>query len=135
MLSRTLLGTARRVPVKSQLIRSGNRTYSSAETNLHGAQDNAFNRERAAVKQHAADSSGLWRKLSIYAVVPALLLAGANAYKLWHEHWEHESHRPPPSERPQYEYLNLRAKAFPWGNGDKTLFWNDEINYKAANDE
>ncbi|KAL9006142.1 MAG: hypothetical protein Q9188_001111 [Gyalolechia gomerana] len=32
---------------------------------LKGAADNAFNRERLAVKQHAAASSDLWRKLSI----------------------------------------------------------------------
>lgn len=33
--------------------------------NLSGAADNAFNRERAAVKDHAAATSDLWRKLSI----------------------------------------------------------------------
>ncbi|KAL8985551.1 MAG: hypothetical protein Q9205_000752 [Flavoplaca limonia] len=32
---------------------------------LTGAADNAFNRERMAVKQHAASSSDLWRKLSL----------------------------------------------------------------------
>lgn len=77
----------------------------------------------------------LWRKLSLYVALPALLIAGANAYTLWNEHWEHEAHRPPPSERPQYEYLNIRRKAFPWGDGDKTLFWNDKVNYHKKADE
>jgi len=29
---------------------------------FEGAADNAFNRERAAVKQHAADTSGKWHE-------------------------------------------------------------------------
>jgi cytochrome c oxidase subunit 6a len=51
--------------------------------------------------------------------IPALFIFSANAYTLWNEHWEHEAHRPPPSERPQYPYLNIRAKPYPWGDGDK----------------
>ncbi|KAI9824675.1 MAG: hypothetical protein M1819_000828 [Sarea resinae] len=99
------------------------------ESSLHGAADNAFNRERAAVKQHAAESSHLWRKLSLFAVIPCLAIAGANAYTLWNEHWEHWEHSTPLEERPQYSYQNLRAKNFFWGDGDKTLFWNDKVNY------
>ena len=38
------------------------RFNSSAAKGLEGPADNAFNRERAAVKQHAADTSGKWRK-------------------------------------------------------------------------
>ena len=59
-----------------------------------GAADNAFNRERAAIKAHAA-------------------------WILWNEHWEHWEHMPPPSERPQYSYLNIRTRKFPWGDGNK----------------
>jgi len=77
----------------------------------------------------------LWRKLSIFVAIPALLISGANAYVLWNEHWEHEKHRPPPQERPQYEYLNIRNKSFPWGDGDKTLFWNDQVNYHGKGEE
>lgn len=36
------------------------RFNSSAAKGLEGPADNAFNRERAAVKQHAADTSGKW---------------------------------------------------------------------------
>ncbi|EON67660.1 hypothetical protein W97_06803 [Coniosporium apollinis CBS 100218] len=105
------------------------------ETGLRGPADNAFNRERAAVKHHAAQTSDLWRKLSIYVVIPALIIAGANAYRLWNEHWEHKAHEPPPEERPEYPYQNLRTKNFFWGDGDKTLFWNDKINYHKKDDE
>lgn len=52
-------------------------------------------------------------------VVPSLILAGANTWVQWNEHWEHQSHEPPVNERPQYSYMNIRTKAYPWGNGDK----------------
>ncbi|KAF2089976.1 COX6A-domain-containing protein [Saccharata proteae CBS 121410] len=104
-------------------------TQGAGESGFQGAADNAFNRERAATKAHAAETSELWRKLSIYVVIPCLLLAGANAYKLWNEHWEHWAHEPPLEERPEYPYQNIRTKNFFWGDGDKTLFWNDNVNY------
>ncbi len=52
-------------------------------------------------------------------VIPALAIAGANAYKLWNEHWEHQSHLPPLEERTEYAYQNIRTKNFFWGDGDK----------------
>lgn len=61
----------------------------------------------------------LWRKLSIYVVIPAIAIAGANAYRLWVEHWEHKSHEPPLEEQPEYPYQNIRTKNFFWGDGDK----------------
>ncbi|KAL8914141.1 MAG: hypothetical protein Q9171_001136 [Xanthocarpia ochracea] len=88
---------------------------------LTGAADNAFNRERMAVKQHAAASSDLWRKLSLYVAVPALIIAALNAKNLWDEHWEHWEHMPPLEERVEYDYMNIRTKKFFWGDGDKTL--------------
>jgi cytochrome c oxidase subunit 6a len=57
------------------------------------------------------------------AVIPALLLAGLNAYNLWNEHWEHVSHMPPLEERVEYPYQNIRTKNFPWGDGDKTILY------------
>ncbi|MCJ1359799.1 MAG: Cytochrome c oxidase subunit 6A, mitochondrial [Icmadophila ericetorum] len=88
---------------------------------LTGPMDNAFNRERAAVKAHAAATSDTWRKLSIYVVIPSLIIASVNAYNLWTEHWEHWEHLPPLEERIEYPYQNIRTKNFPWGDGDKTL--------------
>lgn len=60
-------------------------------------------------------------------VPPALLLAGINAYNLWNEHWEHWAHMPPLEERPQYAYMNLRMKAYPWGDGDKVSVTSQDI--------
>ncbi|KAL8810603.1 MAG: hypothetical protein Q9200_002449 [Gallowayella weberi] len=88
---------------------------------LTGAADNAFNRERMAVKQHAQASSDLWRKLSLYVAIPSLIIAAINAKNLWDEHWEHWSHLPPLEDRIEYDYMNIRTKKFFWGDGDKTL--------------
>ncbi|KAN0066688.1 Cytochrome c oxidase subunit VIa domain containing protein [Elaphomyces granulatus] len=118
----------RRNPVRS----SGQARFSSGDGKLPWMVDNQFNRERAAVKHHAAATSSLWRRLSIYAVIPCLILGTVNAYNLWVEHWEHWSHMPPLEERTEYPYQNLRSKNFPWSNGDKSLMncsWNDEVNY------
>lgn len=61
----------------------------------------------------------LWRRLSIYVVIPCLTLASINAYNLWNEHWEHWEHLPPLEERVEYPYQNIRTKNFFWGDGDK----------------
>ncbi|KAK4608923.1 Cytochrome c oxidase subunit 13, mitochondrial [Fulvia fulva] len=97
--------------------------------------DNAFNRERQAVKEHAAESSDLWRKLSIYVVIPSLIIASVNAWRLWDEHWEHVAHGPPLEEKTEYPYQNIRTKNYFWGDGDKTLFWNPKVNYHKKDEE
>lgn len=61
----------------------------------------------------------LWRKLSIYVVIPCLMIAGVNAWRLWTEHWEHKAHEPPVEERTEYPYMNIRTKNYFWGDGDK----------------
>lgn len=104
-------------------------TSSEISSYLKGLPDNAFNRERQAIKDHAAATSDLWRKLSIYAVIPAVAIASVNAWVLWEQHWEHFEHLPPLEERVEYPYQNIRTKNFFWGDGDKTLFWNDKVNY------
>jgi cytochrome c oxidase subunit 6a len=46
--------------------RAGRRNYSSeSPKQFAGAEDNEFNRERAHIAQHAAESGELWRKLSL----------------------------------------------------------------------
>ncbi|KAI0886229.1 mitochondrial cytochrome c oxidase subunit VIa [Annulohypoxylon maeteangense] len=113
--------------LRSPVLRSTlQRRFASTETKTT---ENAFVKERQAVKDHASATTELWRKISIYAVIPALILAGVNAYNLWNEHWEHWSHMPPLEERVEYSYQNIRSRNFPWGDGDKTLFWNKNVNY------
>ncbi|KAK7414155.1 hypothetical protein QQX98_006941 [Neonectria punicea] len=91
------------------------------------ATENAFVKERQHIKEHAkgtTDCSG---------VGPCLIAAGANAYWLWNEHWDHWNHMPPLEERTEYSYQNIRSKNYQWGEGDKTLFWNDSVNYHNPN--
>ncbi|KAL5331252.1 hypothetical protein ACEPPN_000781 [Leptodophora sp. 'Broadleaf-Isolate-01'] len=117
---RTMLRSSQRfaAQLRSPAVRTPfQRRFASSESSaFHGAEDNAFNRERQAVKDHAAATS-------------ALLIAGANAYVLWNEHWAHWEHMEPLEERPEYPYQNIRTKNFYWGDGDKTAFWNDKVNY------
>ncbi|TKA76199.1 hypothetical protein B0A49_03042 [Cryomyces minteri] len=49
-------------------------------------------------------------------------MASANAYTLWNEHWEHVAHGPSLEEKPEYPYMNIRSKNYPWGDGDKVEF-------------
>ncbi|EKD21540.1 uncharacterized protein L3040_006081 [Drepanopeziza brunnea f. sp. 'multigermtubi'] len=130
---RTMLRTTQRfaAQLRSPAVRTPiQRRLASTETSaFEGAENNAFNRERKAMKDHAAATSDLWRKLSLYVVPPVLIIASVNAWVLWNEHWEHWEQLPPLEERIQYPYQNIRTKNFFWGDGDKTLFWNDKVNY------
>ncbi|KAL4740193.1 cytochrome c oxidase, subunit VIa [Aspergillus similis] len=113
---RSVLRLAQRsAPVRSAI----QRRFNSTDKLPSWAVDNEFNRERAAVKHHAASTSSLWLKLSIFAVIPCLIGGGYNAYVQWNEHWEHWEHMPPLEERTEYPYQNIRTKNFPWGDGDK----------------
>jgi cytochrome c oxidase subunit 6a len=97
-------------------------------------------RPRLASSYHATRTQNHWATIFGSAQLltpcsvagPLLIIFAANAWTLWNEHWEHEKHRPAPADRPQYDYLNIRNKAYPWGDGDKTLFWNDKVNYKKT---
>ena len=55
-------------------------------------------------------------------MVPALIIGALNAKNLWDEHWEHWEHMPPLEDRVEYPYMNIRSKAYPWGDGDKVRF-------------
>ncbi|CAG8514041.1 3308_t:CDS:2 [Paraglomus brasilianum] len=81
--------------------------------------------ERQAVVEHAKATASLWKKISIYVCIPALVLSTANAYRLMKEHSKHEIH---PEDVPNYSYLRIRSKPFFWGNGDHTLFHNPAVN-------
>jgi hypothetical protein len=58
LAQRTLLRTAQRLPSRTAPLRSTKRSYSTETGSGFKPQDNAFNRERDAVKAHAAQSSG-----------------------------------------------------------------------------
>lgn len=52
------------------------RFASTAESTLKGAEDNAFNRQRKAVKDHAAATSGMYFSVELDVFHPAPLFPG-----------------------------------------------------------
>ncbi|CAN3360638.1 cytochrome c oxidase subunit 13, mitochondrial [Diutina catenulata] len=80
---------------------------------------------------HSEGITKLWKKLTYMIAIPAILLTAVPVGKVEKEHAEHRKHMAhvPDEEWPtQYEYQNIRTHKFFWGDGDKTLFWNTDIN-------
>lgn len=71
----------------------------------------------------AAGGYKVWKKLTFLVAMPAVTLCLVNAY-LGHV----EDHGKPRAEFVKYDYLRMRNKRFPWGDGTRTLFHNPEIN-------
>ena len=57
MFTNRLVRSQLRSPILRQVGRR--QLHGAGQEGLHGAADNAFNRERAAVKEHAAATSGM----------------------------------------------------------------------------
>ncbi|XP_014274867.1 cytochrome c oxidase subunit 6A, mitochondrial [Halyomorpha halys] len=73
----------------------------------------------------AGDHGGgvkLWRNVSYFAGIPAVLLCMLNAYLA---HGSHGHDRP---EFKKYEHMRVRNKKFPWGDGNHSLFHNPHTN-------
>ncbi len=61
---------------------------------------------------------GLWKRISIFVVVPALLGTAVYVYGRESEHMKHiEEHHP---EFVPFPHLRIRKAQFPWGDGDKS---------------
>ncbi|KAK0418365.1 hypothetical protein QR680_013522 [Steinernema hermaphroditum] len=60
-----------------------------------------------------------WKKIFFACSIPCLLMT---MYAAWSDHKKHHA-----SARPDYvhyQYLNIRNKPFPWGDGNHSLFHN-----------
>ncbi|CAG2121457.1 unnamed protein product, partial [Medioppia subpectinata] len=66
----------------------------------------------------------LWWKIFFFVCIPAIGLSGLNTYLLEKEHHEHYVR---PEFKP-YEYMRIRTRPFPWGDGQHTLFHNPKYN-------
>ena len=96
-----------------------------------------------------AESASLWRKISLYALIPggksavysiamlthnSAIVFGVYMYRVESAHHHHQEHIIEENdgqlpERPDYDYLNMKRKNFPWGQ--QSLFFNPKVNYPA----
>ncbi|KAJ2048914.1 Cytochrome c oxidase subunit 6A1, mitochondrial [Coemansia sp. RSA 376] len=104
----------------SQLARTtatrGVRSYSGAFSN------EAY----AASKETARTSVETWRKISLFAAVPSVIIFSYVATKEELDHIHHLEHDPP--KFVAYPYLRIRKRKLPYGDGDHTPFWNSLVN-------
>lgn len=61
----------------------------------------------------------IWKRLSFFVAMPAVGLCMLNTYLEHQKAHEHGHTRP---DFVQYDYLRVRTKRFPWGEGNKSLF-------------
>ncbi|TYJ55868.1 hypothetical protein B9479_003391 [Cryptococcus floricola] len=95
------------------------------------AGENAFIANREATRAHAAETTDLWRKISFYVCIPGVIVGALWTYKIEAAHAEHLAHHPEDfSERPVYDYLNIRNKNFPWGR--QSAFFNPAVNVEVG---
>ncbi|TFK41268.1 cytochrome c oxidase, subunit VIa [Crucibulum laeve] len=90
-----------------------------------------FEAEAKALQHHAAETSDLWRKISYYVCLPGIAVCVAWVYNAEAEHAAHLEHLRHENggelpEIPGFDYMNRRAKPFPWGAN--SLFYNPHTN-------
>ncbi|KAG7194635.1 Cytochrome c oxidase polypeptide VIa [Scheffersomyces spartinae] len=84
--------------------------------------------EKAA---HSEGITNLWKKITYFVAFPVIALTAlpiANVEMKHAKHREHQKHLSDEEWPTQYDYMNLRSRKFFWGDGDKTLFWNSDVN-------
>ncbi|WP_411026502.1 hypothetical protein, partial [Salmonella sp. s54395] len=82
--------------------------------------------EQVGLAAGSADhgSAKTWKIMTCVGAVPAVVFCMMNAYQ---GEMEHKAHHHQPEFVP-YTHLRIRTKKFPWGDGDKSLFHNPEVN-------
>ena len=80
--------------------------------------------KEAAVHGHEEGGWKMWKNLTLFVAFPVIVLAHINAF-LPHANGHEEKHRP---DFVPYEYLRIRTKKFPWGDGNKSFFHNPHVN-------
>ncbi|CDK27215.1 unnamed protein product [Kuraishia capsulata CBS 1993] len=91
----------------------------------------AFKAHIEAETHHAQGTSSLWKKITYFVAFPGIALTAVNTYFVEAEHAHHREHTKHLSDDEwplDYPYQNVRKVDFFWGDGDKTLFWNPDVN-------
>ncbi|NP_001291041.1 cytochrome c oxidase subunit 6A, mitochondrial [Esox lucius] len=78
----------------------------------------------SAAHGHGEKAARTWKILSFVVALPGVAVCMLNMYLKMHEHAAH--HVEP--EFVPYSHLRIRSKRFPWGDGNKSLFHNPEVN-------
>ncbi|TCD63329.1 Cytochrome c oxidase subunit 6A, mitochondrial [Steccherinum ochraceum] len=115
--------------VRRAAVRAIPRTRGMANTTAELMKTN-YHEKQAALSAHAAETSELWRRISIYGCLPGIVVAALWVRNVENEHAEHQHHIMEENgghlpEIPAYEYMNKRAKPFPWGKN--SLFFNPHV--------
>ncbi|GMG31504.1 unnamed protein product [Ambrosiozyma monospora] len=131
--------------IASKQTRLASKRFQSTASKLEGLAHDAPNPAKAAefkshqeaVVDHSAKTTALWKKISFLVAFPVIGLTAVNTYFVEAEHAEHREHAKHLSDDEwptQYPYQNIRKKNFFWGDGDKTLFWNTDVNRHIVKD-
>lgn len=123
--SENLSGDAYEARLK-QLLSAEN--YTLYHTNPEKGREFVSNYEHT--KEHGEQTASLWKKISIFVFIPALVLSSVNSYFVEAEHAKHREHvYEHGGPEVQYPYQKLLIKDFFWGDGNKSLFWNEKANF------
>lgn len=80
-----------------------------------------------AHEEHAVKTTKMWKYMSLFVAIPGVIAVAVKAYKTEQEHIAHiEEHGRP--EFIPYTHLRIRAKPFPWGDGNHSLIHNPHVN-------
>ncbi|KAJ1965410.1 hypothetical protein IWQ62_002671 [Dispira parvispora] len=79
-----------------------------------------------ATRAHADKTAELWRRITLYFFAPLLGVTGYVVYGMAQDHLHHLQEHPPQFKA--YDYLHIRNRPFPWGNGEHSLFHNPLVN-------
>ncbi|XP_015512952.1 cytochrome c oxidase subunit 6A2, mitochondrial [Neodiprion pinetum] len=77
----------------------------------------------SAVTGHGPETVKLWKNISYFVAFPSIIVCSIYNY-LKHQ----EAHNQPRPEFVPYEYLCIRNKPFPWGDGNHSFFHNPHKN-------
>ncbi|ODV77275.1 COX6A-domain-containing protein [Suhomyces tanzawaensis NRRL Y-17324] len=91
----------------------------------------AFKKNLEEKVHHSEGITNTWKRLTYLIAFPAIVLTAIPVVNIEMKHAKHREHLKHLSDEEwptQYDYQNLRQKPFFWGDGDKTLFWNPDVN-------
>lgn len=86
-----------------------------------------FAEETLAEEEHAVHTTATWKKISLFVAIPGVLLTAWHAVLKEQEHAQHIAEHGRAPFIP-YKHLRIRAKPFPWGDGNHSLVHNPHTN-------